>query len=179
MDPVVHAYQSTERLNFPPFAEGDAVSFSASGDSGVSAFNVSSRGISPLVLLNDSLTLADGKPINLEWTPPKSAGATVISVEVDISHHGGIKGKIECEGADDGKLEIAAALVDKLKALGVSGYPNIGISRKATTTNAAVHEDLVLESGITKALAIPGLISCEDDDGCPDGQTCQKDLQCK
>ncbi|MDB5051940.1 MAG: putative secreted protein [Fibrobacteres bacterium] len=181
MDPVVNSYQPTGGiiLDFPPFAEGDAVTFSASGDTGASAFTVSAVGISPLEVLTDSLTLADGKPISLEWTPPKSAGATVISVAVDISHHGGIKGKIECEGPDDGKLEIAAALVDQLKALGVSGYPNIGISRKATSTNAAVHVDLVLESGITKALIIPGLISCEDNDGCPDGQTCQKDLQCK
>jgi hypothetical protein len=168
-----------DTLAYPPFADGDAVAFSAAGDSSVGAFKVTSAGIGLLSLLNDTITLADGKPITLKWTAPAKAGASVVSVFVDISHHGGSKGKIECEGPDNGSLEIAAGLVDQLKALGVSGFPKIEITRKSTGTNADVKVDLVLESLVSKELQIPGLISCGSTDDCPDGKTCQADLQCK
>lgn len=181
MDPILNTYQPAggTLLAFPPFAEGDAVTFSATGDTSVAAFSVSAHGISPLAALADSFALADGKPIELEWTPAKDPAASFVSVLVDLSHHGGTKGKIECEGADDGKLEIAAVLVDQLKALGVSGFPKIEISRKAIASNAEANVELVLESAVTKPLGIPGLVSCTEDAGCPTGQTCQQDLKCK
>jgi hypothetical protein len=181
MDPAKNNYQPDIRdsLAFPPFAEGDEVSITAAGDSSVAAFTVSVKGIAPLEALKDSFALADGKPIVLEWTPAKDPQASRVSVLVDLSHHGGTKGKIECEGPDNGKLEIPAVLVDGLKKLGVSGFPKIEISRKAIATNAEVKVDLVLESLITLPLSVPGVVSCTEDTDCPDGQTCQRDSQCK
>lgn len=181
MTPINLFYQpaSGDSLSFPPFAEGDLVTFSASGDTTVPAFKVVAQGITRLQVKGDSLVLADGKPIVLEWTAPANPGKSGISVLVDISHHGGTRGKIECETDDDGSLEIAASLVDKLKALGVSGFPKVEVARKAIATNSDVHVDLVLESRIVKSLHIPGLISCDHIDDCPLGQTCQQDMQCK
>jgi hypothetical protein len=134
-----------------------------------------------LHILNDSITLADGQAISLKWTAPGAANAanSTIFVMVDISHHGGSKGKIECEGPDNGALEIPAALVDKLKALGVSGFPKIEVSRRAVGTSASVDAEVVLESMDNKLLNIPGLISCGGDEDCPGTQKCQQDLQCK
>ena len=181
MDPILNSYQQpgTIQLEFPPSAEGDEITFSAAGDTSVPAFTVSAPGISPLVVLADSFTFVAGKPITLEWTPPKNAGASRVSVLVDLSHHGGTKGKIECEGPDNGKLEIPATLANDLKALGISGFPKIEIARKSTGTNAKVHVDLVIQAMLTKALSIPGLISCNDENPCPSGQTCQRDLRCQ
>jgi hypothetical protein len=181
MDPVLNSYQppSGTILELPPFVEGAAVTFSATGDTGISAFSVTANGISPMSMLHDSLVLAAGKPIILEWTPAKVTSASMVSVLVDVSHHGGSKGKIECEGPDNGTLEIAATLVDQLKALGVSGFPKVETTRKATATNTDVKVDLVLESQVVTPLSIPGLVSCFDDEGCPGGQKCQSDLQCK
>lgn len=181
MDPILKSYQPPGGVivDFPPFAEGDAVTISASGDTSVGAFTITAAGISPLKVLNDTIVLSDGKPINLEWTVPKTSTPSTISVMVDISHHGGSRGKIECEGPDSGKLEISASLVDQLKALGVSGFPKIEITRKSAGSNPAVHVDLILESRITKSLSIPGLVSCTGNEECPAGQTCQQDLRCK
>lgn len=181
MDPLNKTYQPAAGtiLAFPPFAEGDAVTFSAAGDTGAAAFSISGKGIGPLQILNDSITLADGQAVSLKWTAPANPAISTISVMVDISHHGGSRGKIECEGPDNGALEIPATLVDKLKALGVSGFPKIEVYRRSVGASADVGAELVLESAVNKLLSIPGLISCGGNEDCPDGKTCQPDLQCK
>lgn len=181
MTPVLNSYQQPGGtiLDFPPFAEGETVTFTAAGDTGIGAFTVSVKGIPPLNITNDTIVLTDNQAINLKWTAPSDGANARISAIIDISHHGGTKGKIECEGPDNGSMEIAASLVTQLKALGVSGFPKIDVFRKAVGTNATVKVDVILESKVTKALTIPGLISCSDTSECPDGQTCQADMQCK
>jgi hypothetical protein len=180
MDPILNGYQPVgTQLDFIPFTEGDPVSVSAAGDSALGKFSVSAKAISRLALLNDSIVLADGKPVQLRWTPPgKDVGSTIF-VDVDISHHGGAKGKIECETADNGSLDIAASLVDALKALGVSGFPDIEVTRKSVGTHPQAHINLEIESSVARFVSIPGLISCTGDEECPTGKTCQQDLQCK
>ena len=181
MDPILNGYQppAGTNLEYIPFAEGDPVSLSAAGDTGLGAFSLSAKAIARLVVQNDSIVLADGKPILLRWTPPGKDVGSIIAVTVDISHHGGAKGKIECQTADNGSLDIAASLVDALKALGVSGFPSIEITRKTVSANDKVQVNFEIESLITKPLSIPGLISCAGEGDCPEGKTCQQDLQCK
>jgi hypothetical protein len=181
MDPLLNSYQPAAGtiLEFPPFAEGEQVTFSAAGDTAVSAFTLSAQGISPLAVLNDTIVLADGQPIALRWTAPANPANSSVSVLVDISHHGGTKGKIECEVPDNGSLDIPAAMVDALKALGVAGFPKLEASRKAVVTQQGGNVKLVLESMVVKDLSIPGLVSCSGNEDCPDGQTCQPELLCK
>lgn len=181
MSPVNNNYQAPGGtiLEFPPFAEGEMVTFSAAGDTATGPFTVTAQGIPPLKVLNDSIVLTDGKAITLQWTPPTKAVGTKVSAVFDISHHGGTKGKLECEGADNGSMEIAGDLLDKLKALGMAGFPKVDVIRKGVGTHAVAKVDIVLESKVSKELSIPGLISCSGDEECPTGQTCQADLRCK
>jgi hypothetical protein len=104
---------------------------------------------------------------------------TKVHVELDISHHGGTKGKIECVADDNGRLEIAAELVTRLKALGIAGWPIAELTRQAKGTSPDVKVDLLLESKFVKDITIPGLVSCSDHPDCPTGQTCQVDMTCK
>lgn len=179
MSPVVNNYQPTAALAYPPFADGDAIQLSAAG-ADYAAFTIASKGIAPLALTGTAPALARGKAIALAWTAG-SAGATGIAVKLDVSHHGGSKGKIECATADDGTLEIASTLVDPLLDLGVAGFPTIIVTRKVTgsATIAPGRVDLVISSEVEEAVTVDGLTSCNDTSQCPTGKTCQSDLTCK
>ncbi|HRI63120.1 MAG TPA: hypothetical protein PK156_02750 [Polyangium sp.] len=182
MNPVVNAYQAPGdvKLPYPAFAEGEAISFNAAGDF-YQAFTVESVGIAPLVFGAQTITVESGKPIPLTWTAPGQAGISRIYVKLDISHHGGTKGMIECDADDTGSLEISATLVTKLVELGVAGFPTIIVNRKAigSTTISQGRVDLVVTSSIEQPVEIPGLNSCTANEECPMGQTCQSDLTCK
>lgn len=182
MAPVANSYQPPAgvKLLYPAFAEGDAIRMEASGDY-FSAFTLEAKGISPLELLNDTIVIEPDKPVKLTWTPPGQAGLSTIQVKLDISHHGGTKGVIECEAEDTGSLELPASLITQLTDLGVAGFPTIVLTRRAavSVTIAPGRVDLVIASSIERAVQIPGVTSCTDTSSCPDGQTCQPDLTCK
>jgi hypothetical protein len=180
MSPILLTYQPTAGtvFQFPPFAEGDAVTVSASGDT-VGAFTLSAKAIKPLAPLFDSIILADNQAVTLQWAPKGGTGSSTVSAQVDISHHGGLKGIIACEGPDDGQLTIAATLVNQLKALGIAGFPTVELARHASGARGDMSVDLWIESRVTRAVSIPGLVSCFDDEDCPSGQTCQQDFKCQ
>ena len=89
-------------------------------------------------------------------------------MKLDISHHGGTKGKIECDAEDKGSLGLAAALLDQLQNLGVSGFPTVVVTREmaGSSTATGVAVDLVIRSGMEQEVVIPGLVSCNSDDDC-------------
>jgi len=186
MDPVAGNYQPTGiTLEYPAFSEGDAVIFSAEGEGPVPAFTLEGDGITQLELLNQSIELADGQAVNLSWTAPGQDLAEIY-VKLDISHHGGTKGMIECDTGDTGSLELSAGMLDQLKALGISGWPSIVVTRwtagSAKTPLGRI--DLSIISSLEMFIDIPGLVSCTCPVGepcpeCPTGQTCQDDLKCE
>jgi hypothetical protein len=172
MDTMKWNYLTADRLAYPPFDEGDIVTLSAAGSSTSEAFSLSVKGINPLEVPNDSIVLENGKPVTVRWTPSGSASNSVISIMVDVSHHGGTRGKIECECPDNGSVTIPAALIDKLKALGYFGFPKIEIARRAVARDSTTGVELVIESSVAEEVYIPGLISCNQNEDCPEGQTC-------
>ncbi|WP_437305474.1 hypothetical protein [Sorangium sp. So ce388] len=182
MTPTANNYQPPAgvKLRYPPADEGQPVRFEASGDY-FGAFTLEAKGVSPLDLLNDAIELQPDQAVQLEWTPPGQAGISTVYVKLDISHHGGTKGMIECAADDTGSLELPASLVTQLLDLGVAGFPTIIVTRRSvgSTTIAPGRVDLVVSSQIEQAVVIAGLTSCSDTSECPEGQTCQADLTCK
>jgi hypothetical protein len=182
MSPVVNNYQPPAgvTLLYPPFAEGGEVRIDAGGDY-YAAFGITAKAIAPLVLTSTDVPLSADKALALTWTPPAQAGSSTIRVKLDISHHGGTRGKIECESADDGALEVSATLVGKLLALGVAGFPTVILTResKGSATIAPGRVELLVSSEVEHAVTIAGVTSCTDTSECTSGQTCQSDLTCK
>jgi len=181
MAPIANSYQPPAgvQLAYPAFEPGDAIKLEASGGDSV-AFSVSAKGVAPLALTTGELALQSGQALHLTWDAGKPELAQ-IHVKLDISHHGGSKGMIECDTADDGALDIPAALMTELLALGVAGFPTIIVTRQAesSTKIAQGAVTLTVSSQVETPVTVPGLISCSGDDAeCPAGKTCQKDLSC-
>jgi hypothetical protein len=179
---VAKAYQPPAGTTFayPPFAEGDAVKVSAAGGD-LPGFELETTGVSPFWLTSDDLMLEEGEPLELTWEAAADAKASSIHVKLDISHHGGSKGMIECDQDDTGSLSIPASLVSELLGLGVAGFPTVIVTRSASDRTALGGGEvaLVVASTIERAVGVPGLESCTDNDDCPSGETCQADLTCQ
>jgi hypothetical protein len=117
----------------------------------------------------------------LSWNAASDPDASSVHLKLDISHHGGSKGMIECDAADNGSLTIPAALVKELLGLGVAGFPTVILTRSSTTRAQAGAGAVALVVGSTteRSVTVPGVDSCTSDEQCPSGEVCQPDLTCK
>lgn len=168
-------YQSAETLPVPPCSTpGSAIRLDATGDGAYPAFSIQSQCIAPLVLTTTSVTLESGKTFTLTWTPGTVADAR-ITLEFDLSHHGGSKGKLQCDTADTGSATVSATLIKSLLDLGVTGFPWLTVSRvvKGKSTVGSGQAQLTVYSDYRFSdMNISGLKSCDGDSVCPTGQTC-------
>lgn len=165
---------------YPPFAEGDDIAVSATGGA-YGPFSTHAKGIAPLALTGNVFTLEKNQSFTLTWAAAGAGATSTVHLRVDISHHGGLKGEIDCDAADSGSLTISAALVTQLLNLGYAGYPSFTFTRISvgSTLIAPGRVELELSESLDRNVQIPGLTSCTADGDCPTGQTCQTDLQCK
>jgi len=183
IEPVANSYQipGDVSLEFPAFSEESEVTISLEEGSVVPGFSVTANGISPLKFTSDFLDLSYSEPLKLIWEKAADGGGSIIEVVLDISHHGGTKGKILCLTADDGSAEIASSLMGKLLDLGVSGFPTIKVVRKSSGSDQLSNSkiELFITSTVEKEVLIEGLVSCWSDEDCPDGMKCQSDKVCR
>lgn len=181
MTPISNGYQAPAgvTLAYPPFSPGDKLTFDAAG-ADYPAFSLAGKGIAVLEVAATSLTAAADTALPVRWTAAATDLAKV-HVKLDVSHHGGSKGKIECEAEDTGALDIPADLMTQLLALGVAGYPSIVVSRDATSfvVGPSGRIELVVSSITEKSIDVTGLTSCTKNEDCPAGKTCQSDLTCQ
>jgi hypothetical protein len=180
--PVANNYQNPANveLDYPAFSEGQVIGLSAAGDV-LPGFSVSAPGVGPLTLSDAELRLVAGQALDLSWNTPDDPSLAKILVKLDISHHGGTKGKIECEAVDDGALEIPGPMIGQLLALGVAGFPTVIATRRSlgSTSIAVGRIDLLISADDERPVIIDGLISCTEDGDCSNGATCQPDLSCR
>jgi hypothetical protein len=177
----VYSTPGEVELPYPAFAEGDEIKLQAAGSAAFPGFSTAAKGIAPLELTTTAFPLKMNSALTLAWKAATKPDLARIGVDLDISHHGGTKGMIECDVADTGSLEIPAALVTRLLALGVAGFPTIKVTRssKGTAQTAKGGVDLQVLEEVEKAVQIDGLVSCSGPSDCPAGKTCQADLSCK
>ena len=179
---IAKAYQppAGTAIAYPPFGADDDVSLHAAGGD-YAAFELSTKGVDPLAFTSSDFALDTGKPFVLTWDAPADPKSSQLYVKLDISHHGGAKGLIECDVDDTGSLTISAALVSELMGLGVAGFPSVIAIRQSFDT-AQIEPGLVRLEVSTRAehsVSITGVDSCTTDTDCATGEKCQMDLTCK
>ena len=166
-------------LPYPPCDEGDDVRLAASGDR-YAPFKLRTHCIAPLEF-DGSIKLERERDLTLRWSAPNDTELARIEVKLDISHHGGAKGKLECNTSDDGELTIPGGLVDRLVDLGVAGFPTIALTRRARSSRDAEPQGVslsVLET-VERPVEVPGVVSCTANGQCAAGQKCATNLTCQ
>jgi len=145
-------------------------------------FTLQGKCVAPLELMAgpmDKVLVKTGTPVKVVWTPPGQAGLSRVEIHLDIAHHGGKKGEINCDVPDTGSFDIPQNLSDKLVSLGLAGFPTIDVRR--TFTGVAANEPnvkMLVTSDITRDVDT-GVKSCMSDADCTPPQTCDRDLTCK
>jgi hypothetical protein len=159
-------YQSPS-LPYPPCELGSSVAALAP------AFSLRADCIAPLELSGpDPIPVKANQAVHLTWQAAAAGAATRVRIKLDVSHHGGSKGEIDCEVPDNGSFDIPAPLVTELLGLGLAGFPTINLNRVAVGTDAqSPNLSIVLSSDITRAVDT-GVVSCLETSNCPEGQKC-------
>jgi hypothetical protein len=174
----VDLYNFTGDLPHPAFAPGDRIElYTGEGRLGPSMV---AYGVEDLEVAADSAALLEDTVTELRWTAPTADVDARVFVSVDIANHGGVPGKIVCETADDGSLDIGADLVNGLLDLGWSGFPTVALTRRSSDVAEADDGcfDFSVQSVVVLPADIDGLTSCSSPDDCPPDLTCLADLTC-
>lgn len=168
LTPISNGY-SGPTLPYPPCAEGSDVKIQA--DSSISA---TGKCIAGLTLSGpDPIPVKSGMPAKFSWVAPGQAGISRIQIVLEVSHHGGYKGEIDCDVPDTGSFEIPAALVTALVSRGLAGYPTVAVTRVSTAAAAAQPGVKLLVSSSLERAVDTGVISCGiGDTMCPSGTAC-------
>jgi hypothetical protein len=181
MEPTAptNTYSNPGSLPHPGFAAGAGIALDAGGGS-LAPFRLLGWGVSPLAGAPAEIEVQPDAALALAWTAPVEAGPARVRLTLNVNGHGLVGQRLECEVDDDGAFTIPAALIGALIDDGVSGFPTLELSRASSdrVDLAPGCVDLRVESSRVIDVTIPGLISCNGDDDCPDGQTCRGDLTC-
>jgi hypothetical protein len=179
MSPLMpgNSYLSPGATN-PPYGVESPIVLSASGQERIPAFQLFGIGSEPL---GDALTwvLTPGSDLVLEWPAPTANVATTVLAELTIDQHGITPLSLSCELEDTGTATIPAAIVDRLIASGVTGFPNGRLTRRtADHVDLAIGcVDLVVGSPLAASISVSGFTPCDAPADCPSGQTCNIALE--
>jgi hypothetical protein len=126
------------------------------------------------------IAVITGKSVDLAWTPPTSDADSRVKIHLDIAHHGGKKGEINCDVADTGSFSMPEELVTQLVSLGLAGYPDITLERYSAAADARSPMIQLRIGSLVRRDVDTGVVSCDEDSQCESGQTCDTaDRTCK
>jgi hypothetical protein len=166
-------YQSPS-LPYPPCSDGGAITASAAG------FALEAECIAPLELSGaDPIPVMSGEPVHVTWVAAPAGASSRIRIGLDLAHHGGKKGEIDCEVPDTGSFDIPEALVSKLVGLGLAGYPTISVSRVSVGADKALSDVVLLVSESQHRAVDTGVDSCQEDVECTAPKVCGPTRTCQ
>ena len=168
---AMHVYQSPSLPN-PTCTEGEPVTATVAG------LTLQAQCIAQLELTGpDPIPVMTGQAVQVSWVPA-GAGDSKIRIGLDIAHHGGKKGEIDCEVPDTGSFEIPEPLVTKLVGLGLAGFPTISVTRVSVGADASqANVELTLASNVQRAVDT-GVVSCQEKSQCAADQDCLETKIC-
>ena len=175
-DPQTKIYQVTPTLGPNACAEGGTVTIVTD------KFTLETKCVAPLKLQAgpmDKIPVKSGQPVKLVWDPPGQTGISRVYIHLDIAHHGGKKGEVNCDVPDTGSFDIPTMITAKLISLGLAGFPTINVKRY-TSVMPSNEPNVKLEINTDLEREVDtGVNSCNEDTDCTPPQKCQADKTCK
>jgi hypothetical protein len=154
-------------LPYPPCTEGADVRIEGGG------LTLAGKCVAPLALTSaGAIPVKKGQPVKLTWTPPGQPGATRVQIYLDIAHHGGKTGQIDCDVPDTGSFDIPAGLVGSLVDLGLAGFPTVIVTRVSKATAAQAPQVVLVATSSVEREVDTGVKSCNVDEDCGVGKVC-------
>jgi hypothetical protein len=173
--PTVPVYQIVTDLPYAACKAGEDIKVKAKD------FALTGACIAPLTVTSPApIPVTAGQPMRLAWTPPGPFGTARILIELEISHHGGLKGQIECDVPDTGSFDIPAPLITALVNLGRAGYPTVKVARTSRTPASTQPQVTLTVRSQVELPVDTGVISCGAGNSppCATGTICRPDFTC-
>lgn len=137
-------------------------------------------GFESLAVSDAGWSIAEGSDLIVAWSPPTGAEArSEVVLSVSIDQHGVSPSSLRCVFADVGTGTVPAAAITALVGAGVTGFPNGALERRTVDKAAAGAGclDFTLRSPRTVLVEVGGHTPCVSTVDCPEGQTCNEELQ--
>jgi hypothetical protein len=164
------AYSGPTLKPYPPCTEGGEVTAEAA------RFKFSGKCIAALEVTSPlPIPVVSGKPFHLMWKAPGVTGISRIQFSLEISHHGGYQGQIDCDVPDTGSFDVPASMVTALVARGLAGFPTVDVNRLSIATDSREpNASLSVQSSAGLLAVDTGVVSCTGDNPteCPSPMTC-------
>jgi hypothetical protein len=166
-------------LPHPGFSEGAEIVLRAAGGA-YAPFELRGRGVSAMTISGDPIVVRPGEPLNIAWQPPVNpSSAQRVLLKLELNNHGSTPARLECTVEDTGSFAVPAEILSELIAIEVSGWPTLTIRR--TTADSASIEPGCVEFNVMSeqalSIEVAGYASCNLDNPCPGGQTCDASTQ--
>jgi len=168
------------KIPHPGFDEGTNLRLTVEGKDNYGPLMLHGFGVGALEVPEAPITVEMGQPVTLTWGAPGKTGPTRVLINFSVNRHGAVDTWLECSVPDTGSFAIDGALVTELFQYGTSGFPSVSIQRQSadSTTVPSGCMEFSVSTSANRELMVPGVVSCQDDMDCPQGQTCQIDLKC-
>ena len=179
-NPITLEYSSTFEDPYPGFVPGASLMLTASGDT-APAFSLVGEGVGLVTSTLETAVIETGADLELSWNADGATEHSQMAILLTVDAHGGTSGWITCVADDSGSFTVPADLIQQLIDLGLSGFPSVVLTRQTVDAQAVADGcvDLTVGSELKLPVSIDGLISCNNSDECPEGQTCSTSLACE
>lgn len=166
-------------LPHPAFSGGELIELQMPGGEygPVTLYGV---GVEELSAFDKEWRVESGNDLIVTWDAP--TGEIVrseVTLRINIDQHGTSPSSVYCTFEDDGEGTVPSSVVQQLVEVGVSGFPS-GLLVRRTADKAAAGDgctDLEISSRRDVSVDVIGYTPCISDNDCPDGQTCNVEMQ--
>jgi hypothetical protein len=180
MSPVAPGYTYFDTsVGHPAYTVGELVTL-RTGTSPWGPVTLHGVGVDQIEALEDTWLVVAGQDLTITWPPPAAGARSEVAVRIEIDQHGTSPVGLRCSFEDDGEGIVPGTLTELIVNAGVTGYPSGSLVRRTADSVALGEEgcmDLVISSTRSPDVRVDGYTPCNDDDDCPEGQTCNQALE--